>query len=59
MDAKDKKVELHIKKALELLRPSGTRSRSGSPVRERKSSKMPEELKEKLKKMKKVKSYSV
>jgi len=58
MDSKHKKIELHLKKALEAL-SHGPRSRSGSPIKERKSSKMPEELKEKLKKMKKTKSYSV
>jgi hypothetical protein len=33
MDASHKKVEHHLKKALEEIRPSKSRSRSGSPVR--------------------------
>ena len=33
MEASHKKVEHHLKKALEEIRPSASRSRSGSPVR--------------------------
>lgn len=49
MDASHKKVEHHLKKALEEIRPSASRSRSGSPVRatRKPKEKTPRKVKEK------------
>lgn len=47
MDATNKKVEHHLKKALETIRPSKARSRSGSPVRAERKERKKREPKEK------------
>jgi hypothetical protein len=55
MEASHKKIEHHLKKALEAIKPSTPRSRSGSPIKERKkrTPKEPKEPKEpKVKKKK-------